>query len=176
MWLPPRTASLGPAGLADHQFRLEDNLAVLVCRPAERLVYQQLGGRPAELMAGLAHRGQRDRGRRRKVDVVVTHQGDAFWNPDPASRHFLEHTEREQIVRAKDGSRPGSRRQIRECCASLLPGRHIQGRSFHNMQARPGAVGAFQRPEGTIAAVSHLPDAHRSSDERDPLVARIQQM
>ena len=44
------------------------------------------------------------------------------------------------------------------------------------MQARPGAVGAFQRPEGTIAAVSHLSDAHRSPDERDPLVARLQQM
>jgi hypothetical protein len=30
--------SLGLAGLADHQFRLEDDLAVLVCLPAERLV------------------------------------------------------------------------------------------------------------------------------------------
>ena len=36
-----RPGSLGPAGLANHQFRLEDNLPVLVCLPAERLVYQQ---------------------------------------------------------------------------------------------------------------------------------------
>jgi len=149
---------------------------VLVCLPAERLVYQQLGRRPAELMTGLAHRGQRHRRRGREVNVVVAHQGDAFRNPDPASRHFLEHTQREQVVRAKDGRRPGFRRELREGRASLLPGRHIQGRSFHNMQALPGAVGAFQRPHRTIAAVSHLPDAHRSPDERDPLVARLQQM
>ena len=51
-------------------------------------------------MAGLAHRGQRDRRRGREVDVVITHQGDTFRNPDPASRHFLEHTQREQFTKA----------------------------------------------------------------------------
>ncbi len=44
------------------------------------------------------------------------------------------------------------------------------------MQALRRAVGTLQRPEGTIAAVSHLSDAHRSPDERDPLVACLQQM
>jgi hypothetical protein len=28
----------------------------------------------------------------REVNVLIPHQGDAFRDPDPASRHFLEYT------------------------------------------------------------------------------------
>jgi hypothetical protein len=95
---------------------------VLVSLLAERLVYEQLGCRPAELMAGLAYRGERHRRRGGEVDVVVTNEGNVLRDPDPVGRHLLEHTEREQVVRAEDGSWPGFGREFREGRARLLPG------------------------------------------------------
>src|SRR5262249_9790273 len=61
----------GQARLADHQLRLEDHLAVLVGRLPERLVQQELGRGPAELVPRLPHRGQRHRRGGGEVDVVV---------------------------------------------------------------------------------------------------------
>ncbi len=49
-------AGAGLAGLAHLQLRLEDHLPVLVPLVAQRLLQQQLGRHPAQLLAGLADR------------------------------------------------------------------------------------------------------------------------
>jgi hypothetical protein len=57
------------------QFGFEDEPAVLVLVGPVGLVQQELGGGPAELVLGLAHRGERDRGVGSELDVVVADNG-----------------------------------------------------------------------------------------------------
>ena len=58
------------------QFGLEDEPAVLMLVGPVGLVQQELGGGPAELVLGLAYRGERDRGVGGKLDVVVADHGE----------------------------------------------------------------------------------------------------
>src|SRR5919198_1870903 len=64
------------AGVAHDQLRLEDELAVAVLAVLGGLLDEELGGRAAEVVAGLAHRRQRHRGGGREVDVVVADDGE----------------------------------------------------------------------------------------------------
>jgi hypothetical protein len=58
---------------------------VLVLAGPVGLVEQELGGGPAELVLGLAHRGERDRGVGSELDVVVVDYGEVrgYRHPGP---------------------------------------------------------------------------------------------
>src|ERR1700722_7670394 len=81
----PSAETLG--GLADHQFRFEDHLAMAVSLIARGLVEQQAGGGAAELLPGLANRRQRHRRRGREVDVVVADDRDVVRHRDVVAGH-----------------------------------------------------------------------------------------
>jgi hypothetical protein len=68
------------AGVAPDQLRLEDDLPVAVPRALGGLLDEQLGGRPAELVARLAHRRQRHRRGGGEVDVVVADDREVAGN------------------------------------------------------------------------------------------------
>src|SRR5215470_14576291 len=61
----------GLGGLADDKLRLEDDLMMLVGVGGGGLVEEHPGGGAAELLSWLAHRGERNGGRSREVDVVI---------------------------------------------------------------------------------------------------------
>src|SRR5690242_4035438 len=71
----PGASGRAAAGPRD-QFGLEDEPAVLVLVRPVGLVEQELGGGPAELVLGLAHRGERHGGVGRELDVVVADHGE----------------------------------------------------------------------------------------------------
>jgi hypothetical protein len=74
------TRSLG--GGADYELGGEDDLLVFVVRIG-RLLQEEFGGGAAQLTAGLADRGERDRGRGGEVDVVVADDGEVVRHPQP---------------------------------------------------------------------------------------------
>ena len=67
------------------------------------LLREQLGGGTAQLLAGLAHRGQGHGRRRRELDVVVADDGHVVGHPQVAQRQLLQHTQGDEIVGAEDG-------------------------------------------------------------------------
>ena len=75
-------AEPGPTGRrgARHELGSEDAPLVQVVL-VDGLREQQLRGRAAELLAGLPDRGERDRGRRGELDVVVPHDGEVRTAP-----------------------------------------------------------------------------------------------
>ncbi len=165
----------GPARRADHEVRLEHDLAVPVGAVAERLLDQQLGRGPAQLVTGLADRGERHRGRGREVHIVVTHDRHAVGHPDPAGGHLLQHTQREQVVRAEHGrgpcraGRPASAAPARCPAVTFSAGVSITSRSA-------AAAGPLQGTDRPVPAVADLADAHRAAHERDPLMTGLQQV
>ena len=111
----------GPArsrgGLADDQLRLEDDLLVPVAVVGGGFLKQHPRRGAAELLAGLADRGERDRGGGREVDVVVADDRDVLGHPDPVPGHLLQEAQRDQVVGAEPGGgavrRPPGRRSRR---------------------------------------------------------------
>ena len=65
------------------------------------LVDDQLGGAAAELVAGLADRGERDGGGAGEVDVVVADDRQVVGYPEAGADHLLEQAEGEQVVGAE---------------------------------------------------------------------------
>jgi 2-haloacid dehalogenase len=94
-------AGLGDGGLADDQLRLEDDLAVAVGLTVGSLLDQHLHRRLAQLGAGLAHRGQRHRGGRGEVDVVVADDGQVAGHRQAAAHRVLQQPQGQQVVRAE---------------------------------------------------------------------------
>src|SRR5580700_3237589 len=69
-------------GFADHQFRLDHDLAASRIRSwVPNAAQQSLAGNPAHLAQGLPHRGQRRILVGSALDVVESHYGDVIWNP-----------------------------------------------------------------------------------------------
>jgi len=139
---------------------------------ANRLGHKELRRDAAEFLPGLADRGQRYRGGRGQLDVVVTGDGNVARHPDPVPRHLLHDPERDQVVGAKHRSRPLCGRQAGDARTGGLPGRQSQRLRLDHLQVARAATGPVQRTDRAVAAVGHLPGAHRAAHIGDPLMTR----
>ena len=125
----------------------------------------QIDGRVSDEFGGLADRRERDHGGGREVDVVVADEGDLVRDPDAAAHHeCLQYPHREEVVRGEDGI--GS---IFGCtCAEGLAGgtarEHAQRIGQDHFE---GDAGLVRGSAGSLQAVDHLSDAHRTPDEGD---------
>ena len=88
------------------QLGMEQHLLVDVGLVGVALGEQQLGGRAAEQLAGLAHRAERHRGRAGELDVVVADDGELAGDVDAHAGHLLQQPEGEQVVGAERRRRP----------------------------------------------------------------------
>jgi hypothetical protein len=125
----------------------------------------------AELLAGLAHRRERDGGRCREVDVVVADDGDVLRHPDPVPGHLLEDAEGDEVVGAEHGGGPVRRRQCRDIRAGLLPRGHVERADIDDVQLPGRAAGLLEGAQRALEAVGHLPDGARAADVGDVPVA-----
>ena len=60
--------------------------------------------------------------------------------------------------------------------AGQLPGLHVERRRLDHLKLTGAQPRPPQCPDGSLVAVGHLPEAHRPTDEGDPLVPLLQQM
>ena len=102
-----------------------------------RLVDDQLGGRPAQLLAGLADRGQRNGGGGGELDVVVAHDRQVVGHLQPGADRLLEQAERDQVVGAEGRGRP----RPRGIPASRSPADAALGDGERRAGPRPGLLG-----------------------------------
>ena len=72
---------------------------MLVALVLGRLLQQQPGRRAAQLLAGLADRGERHGGRSCELDVVLADDREVFRHPDAMAGHLLQHAQGDQDPR-----------------------------------------------------------------------------
>jgi hypothetical protein len=149
---------------------------VLVVVARGGLLEQHSRGGPPELLAGLAHRGERDRGGRGEVDVVVADDRDVLWHPDLVPGHLLQDAEGDQVVGAEHRGGPVRRRQGRDVRAGLLPRGHVQCPDVDHVQVTGRAPGPLEGAQRALEPVGHLPDGVRAADVGDVPVADGQQV
>jgi hypothetical protein len=149
---------------------------VLVAVARGGLLEQHPRGGAAELLTGLAHRGERDRGGRREVDVVVADDRDVLWHPDLVPGHLLQDAEGDEVVGAEHRGGPVGRRQGGDVRAGLLPRRHVQRPDVDHVQVVGRAAGPREGAQRALEPVGHLPDGARAADEGDVPVAGGQQV
>jgi len=149
---------------------------VLVGVAGGGLLQEHPGGGAAELLAGLADRGERDCGRRREVDVVVADDGDVLGDPDLVPGHLLQDAEGDEVVGAEHGGGPVRRAHRREVRARFLPGGHVERPDVDDVHVLRLAPGAVEGAERALVAVGDLADGPRAADVGDVLVARRQQV
>lgn len=139
-------------------------------------VQDQLGRGPAELASRLAHRAERHRGGRREVDVVVPDDGELVGDGDPQRDALLEQPQRQQVVGAERGGGP----QLRGHAGQPLTGGPAlvdrERCGLDDDQVRRAALPLSHRLPGSVQPVAHLPERARPADERDPLVALLEQV
>ena len=140
------------------------------------LLEQHSRGGPPELLAGLAHRGERDRGGRGEVDVVVADDRDVLWHPDLVPGHLLQDAEGDQVVGAEHRGGPVRRRQGGDVRAGLLPRGHVQCPDVDHVQVTGRAPGPLEGAQRALKPVGHLPDGVRAADVGDVPVADGQQV
>src|SRR6266568_6297841 len=136
------------AGVAGDQLGLEDHLAVAVRTALAGLLDKELGGGAAELVAGLAHRRQRDRGRGGEVDVVVAHDRQVAGYAQLASGHLLEHAKGDQIVGAERRGRAAAGRHGGDPRARRESRREVERRGLDHGQRGRRQSGLQQRVLG----------------------------
>jgi hypothetical protein len=149
---------------------------VLVGLPRGGLLEEHPGGGAAELLAGLADRGERHGGGRREVDVVVADDRDVFRDADLVPGHLLQDAERDEVVGAEHGGGPVRRRHGRDVRSCLLPGGHVERPDVDDVQVlrlQPRAAEGAQR---AFVAVGDLADRPRAADEGDVPVPALQQV
>ena len=98
------------------QLRGEQHLLVLVRRVA-RLVEDQVGGRPAELLTRLADGGEGNGGCSGEVDVVVADDGELFGDVESRGGGLLQEAERHQVVGAEGRRRSATGRDAGQAFA-----------------------------------------------------------
>ncbi len=136
------------------------------------LVEQQLGGCLAQLVRGLADRGDRDRGRCGEFDVVVADQRQVFGDAHARPQHLAHESHRQKVVRAQHRAREVFPTARQQAPGGLGAGAGVHGR--HQDVARRGAEaqsGRTQGPAHAVAAVVALTDRQRAADERERLVS-----
>jgi hypothetical protein len=149
---------------------------VLVALAGGRLLQEHPGGGAAQLLARLADRGERDRGGRREVDVVVPDDRDVLGNPDLVAGHLLQDAEGDEVVGAEHGGGPVRRPQGGDLRPGLLPGGHVERPDVDHVQVLRPQAGPVQGAQRALEAVGDLPDGARAADVGDVLVARGQQV
>jgi Helix-turn-helix domain len=130
----------------------------------------------AELLAGLADRGERHCGGRGEVDVVVADDRDVLRNPDLMAGHLLQDAEGDEVVGAENGGGPVRRPHGGDVRAGFLPCGHVERPDVDHVQVfrpPPGVAKSAQRP---LVAVGDLADRARAADVGDVLVAGGQQV
>jgi len=149
---------------------------VLVRLARAGLLEQHPRRRAAELLAGLAHRGERHGRRRREVDVVVADERDVLWHPDLVPGHLLQDAERDQVVAAEHRGGPVGRREGGDLRARFLARGHVERAGVDNVQLPGRAAGPLEGAQRALEPVGHLPDRARAADVGDVPVAGRQQV
>jgi hypothetical protein len=179
--VPPRwqvrlAGAGGLAGAADLQFRLEDHLAVLVRAVPHSLLDEQLRGGAAELLARLADRGQWHRRRGRELDVVVAHDRQIAGHRAVAPGHFLEQSERDQVIGAESGRWTALGWHSFDHRAGLLASRYVRGGGLDDDEVIGGLPGPAQSPDRAVSPVGGLTEGRRAAHVGHPLVPSGQQV
>src|SRR6266542_3029487 len=120
---------------------------VLVSRP-----------RSAELVAGLAHRGQGDGGRGGEVDVVVADDRQVARDAELAAGHLLEQAQREQVVGAESRGGPAAGRHGGDVGARGQSRGEVERRGLDHGQ-RGGRQAGVQQRQVAIVISADDPNA-----------------
>ncbi len=137
---------------------------------------QQIGSRAAEQLARLTHRAERHGRRTGELDVVVAHDRQLTWNVDAHHRHLLEQPERDQVVGTERRRGATCSRQSAESFAGAPAFGHVEGRRLDHRQRFGRTPEGRQRPARPLEAIGNLHGLHRTTDERDALMALLAQM
>src|SRR5450759_2882891 len=162
---------------SDDQLWLESDLLVLDGTPglARRdLLEEQLSAAAPELGAWLADRGQRHRGRRRELDVVVADDRYVVRDAQPVRREPLEQADGDQIVRCEDRGRTVVGRQDHQVLGRLAP--RGSGQATGGDGEKDRTRGGLHNGLGTLTPVAHLSQARWTAHEREPPVPLREQM
>jgi hypothetical protein len=161
---------------ADHELRLEHDLAVPVCGVAGYLLDEQLGRGVAEPRRGLADRGERHGRRGGEDDVVVTGDRHVVRHAQAAAGHHLQDAEGEQVVHAEDRGGADALGHRGELLAGLAAGRDVEIGGGQHPQGAGRQAGRAQRRLRAGQAIADLLDRYRAADDTDPLVTLCGQM
>jgi hypothetical protein len=161
---------------ADHELRLEHDLAVPVCGIAGHLVDEQFGRGVAEPRRRLTDRSERHGGRGGEDDVVVTGDRHVVRHAQAAAGHHLQDAEREQVVHAENGGGADALGHRGKLLAGLAAGRDVEIGGGQHPQGAGRQAGRPQRRLRTGQAIADLLDRYRPADDTDPLVTLRCQM
>lgn len=139
------------------------------------LVEQELGGGPAELVFGLAHRAERHRRVGRELDVVVADQGQVCGHRHPSLGQPAQQAQSQHVVGAEYGGRLAAGAE--ELIARRGAAARIHRGDGHLDQHLCGVEsGPLHRVVGATAAVGALPDRGRTVDQGDAAVPEAHQV
>jgi hypothetical protein len=167
---------LGDGGLTHDQLGLEHDLPVPVSLTVGGLLDQHLHGRLTQLGPGLAHRGQRHRGRGGEVDVVVADDGQIAGHRQAPAHGVLQQPQGQQVVGAERRGRPVPGRNGGQPLAGGPALFHVQPRRLDHGQRVRRQPGRFDGGVGPGQALADLGDRQRAADEADAPVPLVDQV
>jgi hypothetical protein len=137
-------------------------------------IQEQLGGGAPELLAGLAHRRERDGRRGGEVDVVVADQGDVIGNADSLTGELLQQSECHQVVGAEDCGGTAARWHGGDRNAGLAASRDGQTAGLYDRETRGSrtTVLGYGSP-CALVPFRDLAQGERSAEEGDTTVALL---